>query len=91
MECLFGDKERQKARKISYIEIRGPKSANLLPLRNMLVSEVGSDNVQIYINRDYEPNNVEILKRKGNNTLKVYDGPGSEQNFGEILRYVKSN
>ena len=38
MNCLFGDNNQNKARRVQYVEIRGPKGANLLPVRNMLLN-----------------------------------------------------
>ena len=76
MNCLFGNDNKQTRRRIQYVEVRGPKGANLLPIRNMLLNEMGAENVQVYISREHAPENVEIYKLNGQNARKVYEGSG---------------
>ena len=44
---------------------------------------------QVYVNRDVETNQVEIIRLKRGSKERVYQGPGQPEDFPLILESVK--
>lgn len=44
---------------------------------------------QVYVNRDVETNQVEIIRLKRGSKERVYQGPGQPEHFPLILESVK--
>lgn len=71
------------------MEIRGPATANLEAVRNTIASQPSMSRKKVYINRQIPTEQVEVIWKKGGEKQRVYQGPGSPENYNQILNSLQ--